>query len=404
MKKKIDHRLVVFFCSTSCFDRPSKKPEGLHILHTHTMAPTEQQAKQSKAQQLAGKKTVNARVQRYLKSTAPQLKETGKNVLLLKGMKTSANMMMVLKELRAVQAPHSKLLTKVNPITVFDDFAGRQSLEFLLTKNDCATFAMATHNKKRPNNLVLGRTFDRQLLDVAEVGVTYFKSMQDYGGAVPKKRIGSKPVLLFQGDLWQQQTDYRNLQNLLTDFYRGDVVDKLVATGIDHIIVFTAAPDHRGANGSGGGTVVTRVHQRTYHVQLKKNTTTTSSAVVTAVGGEPRTPPLAYLTPSGPDLDFVLRRTSWAAPELASAARKQPMAVQRAARKKKNQSTNVFGETVGRLHLERQNVDQMGGRKAKALRRAEQAEKAEEQANVEQELEREKGEIQQEFKSTFDFE
>jgi ribosome production factor 2 len=354
------------------------------------MAPTEQQAKQAKAQQLAGKKTPNARVQRYLKSTAPQLKEGGKNVLLLKGMKTSANMMAVLKELRALQAPAAKLLTKKNPITVFDDFAGQQSLEFLMTKNDCSVFAMATHNKKRPNNFVLGRTFDRQLLDTAELGVTYFKSMHDYGGSVAKKRIGSKPVLLFQGDLWQQKAEYRNLQNLLTDFYRGDVVDKLVATGIDHIIVFTAAEDNRTVTPSAAPII--RIHQRTYHVQLKKN----------PVAGAKT--PAAYLTASGPDMDFVLRRTAWAAPELAAAARKQPFAVKRSAVKKKNQSTNLFGETIGKLHLDKQNVDKMGGRKAKALRRAEQAEKQEERAAVEQELEREQQEIAQEFKNAFGFE
>jgi len=196
------------------------------------MAPTEQQAKQAKAQQLAGKKATKARVQRYLKSTGSQLKEGAKSTLLLKGIKASQHMMDVLKELRAMQAPHSKLLSKKNQITIFNDVSGQQSLEFLMTKNDCALFAMASHNKKRPNNLILGRTFDRQLLDTAELGVTYFKSMRDYGGSVPKKRVGSKPLLFFQGDAWQRSTDFRNLQNLLTDFYRGDVVDKLVVTGM----------------------------------------------------------------------------------------------------------------------------------------------------------------------------
>jgi len=197
------------------------------------MAPTEQQARQAKAQQLAGKgKATKARVQRYLKSTEAQLKETGaKTTLLLKGIASSQHMMNILKELRSMQAPHCKLLSKKNPIALFNDIAGQQSLEFLMTKNDAALFAMATHNKKRPNNLVIGRTFDRQLLDSAELGVTYFKSMQEYGGGVAKKRVGSKPLLLFQGDVWQRSTDYRNLQNLLTDFYRGEVVDKLVATG-----------------------------------------------------------------------------------------------------------------------------------------------------------------------------
>lgn len=196
------------------------------------MAPTEEQARQASALQIAGKKATKARVQRYLKTTSSQLKEGAKSTLLLKGIKASQQMMNILKEIRALKAPHAKLLSKNNNIVVFKDIVGQQSLEFLMTKNDCALFAMATHNKKRPNNLILGRTFDRQLLDSAELGVTNFKSMQDYGGSVPKKRIGSKPLLLFCGDPWQRTTDYQNLQNLLTDFYRGDVVDKLVVTGM----------------------------------------------------------------------------------------------------------------------------------------------------------------------------
>ena len=197
------------------------------------MAPTEQQARQAKALQLAGKKSTKARVQRYLQSTGPQLRERGaKKTLLLHGQRSSQTMHHVLNEWRTLQGPHNtKLLTKKNPIAVFDDAAGQQSLEFLMTKNDAALVVMATHNKKRPNNLILGRSFDRVLLDTVELGVTYFKSMQQYGGAVSKKRVGSKPLLLFQGDVWQRSNDYRQLQNMLTDFYRGDVVDQLVASG-----------------------------------------------------------------------------------------------------------------------------------------------------------------------------
>lgn len=161
-------------------------------------------------------------------------------------------------------------------------------------------------------------------------------------------------------------------------------------TGVDHIIVFTAAEDPRlPPHSNNNSNPALRIHQRTYHVQLKKN----PDAAVKA--------PAAFLSPCGPDFDYVLRRTAWADPELAAAARQQPASLK--ARKKKNQSTNLFGETIGRLHLERQNVDHMGGRKVKAIRRAEQAEKKEERAALEDDLEREKEAMGQEFASTFGF-
>jgi ribosome production factor 2 len=389
------------------------------------MAPTEQQLKQKKAAQLSGKKKQpKARIQRYLQSvTQGPIRELGaKQTLLLKGRKVSANMTTLLQELRALQAPASKLLSKKNPIDIFNSTGssggtlrgdgGTQSLEFLMTKNDCTLYAMATHNKKRPNNLYIGRTFDRQLLDSAELGITFYKSaMKGTGDGtdIPKKRVGSKPLLLFLGDIWQNVTDYINLRNLLIDFYRGDVVDKLVVSGLDHVIVFTAAALPSGLSGANplpqpgqSANANIQIHQRTYCLQLKKNPNPSSDG---------SSVPIPCLTSSGPDLDFVLRRTLWADAELASAARVHP----RSSTKKqsgtsssmrsrqKNQSTNLLGETIGRIHLQRQDVDKIGGKKVKALRRAEQAERREEQAALENDLARESDELGAEFRSAFGF-
>lgn len=339
------------------------------------MAPTSQQAKGAKTKLLAGGKAPKARVQRYLKSTEAKLVEGPKSTLLLKGIRCSQAMATVLKDLRAMQAPNCKLLTKKNAIVPFDT-EGQHSLEFLATKNDCALFAMASHNKKRPNNLVLGRTFDKQVLDMMELGVLRYKSIADHCGSVPKKRIGSKPLLLFLGDLWQHDATHGKLQNLLIDFYRGDPVEKLVASGLDHIIVFSIAD----------GSVV---HQRTYFMKLKKNPNGSKT-------------PLPHLESCGPDMDFTVRRTQFAEPDLWKASLKQPSATK--IKKIKNKSTNLFGETVGRLHLERQDIDKMGGRKAKALKRAEKLMAEEEQIAVEKELEREKQELGKEFEQTYGFE
>jgi len=375
------------------------------------MAPTPQQAQMRKSQQLAksgsGKKkkmgkgsagvagSTKASVQRYLASTEPQLRENTKATLLLKGIRTNIGLNALLQELRAVSAPHAKLLSKKNQIVSIGDHDGQRSLEFLTTKNDCALFGIASHNKKRPNRITIGRTFNHQLLDVAELNVLTFKSMKDYGGTVPKKRIGSKPLLLFVGDIWQQREPYRNLQNLLIDFYRGDVVDRLVLSGIDHVIVFTAAATTVGAPTGGNNSKGPNnndnvlIHQRTYFCKLKKNVADASSSV-----------PVPYLEPCGPDLDFKLGRTEWCdSKELYWEARKQPQQLK--SRKKKNQTTNLFGETMGRLHVTKQNLESSTyGRKSKALRRAEQTAKQEDRDAIEQELQREGVDLEQEHSQT----
>jgi ribosome production factor 2 len=120
--------------------------------------------------------------------------------------------------------------------------------------------------------------------------------------------------------------------------------------------------------------------------------------------------PIAQLAPSGPDLDSTIRRSIWATPEQANTARILPKSSSNknsstatAKSRKKNQSTNLFGETIGRLHMERQDVDKKSGRKVKALRRAEQNERREEKLAIENELQAESNELDQEFQNTFGF-
>ncbi|KAL7551667.1 hypothetical protein ACHAWF_014851 [Thalassiosira exigua] len=345
------------------------------------MAPTPHQAKTAKAKLIAGGKQPKARIQRYLKTTESQLVEGAKSSLLLKGIRCSDAMSTVLKDMRSVQSPHAKLLTKNNMIVPFDD-AGQQSLEFLTTKNDASLFALASHNKKRPNNLVMGRTFDRRILDMVEIGILQYRSLNDFGG-LPKKRLGSKPLLHFVGDVWSSDVNLKRLQNLLIDFYRGDPVDSLILSGLDHIMVFTAAEVSLG-----GQDATPIIHQRTYYMKLKKD----------PKGGKA---PVPYLTPSGPDMDFKIRRSQFASPDLWKLAMKQPAGVK--AKKKKNQTTNLFGETIGRLHLEKQDIDNRSGKKAKALRLADKLEKEEEAAAIESELGKEKEGLNDEFQQAYGF-
>mmetsp|Transcript_7845 Transcript_7845/g.11206 ORF Transcript_7845/g.11206 Transcript_7845/m.11206 type:complete len:386 (-) Transcript_7845:610-1767(-) len=377
------------------------------------MAPTQQQSREAKTRLLSGGKATKARVTRYLQEHAEsKLIEGPKSILLLKGIRCSQSMNTVLKDLRSMAAPHAKLLSKQNAITPIADESGRQSLEFLTTKNDCSLFAMASHNQKRPNNLILGRTYDRQLLDIAELGILRYVALNDRrGGSVPKKRVGSKPMMLFHGDKWHLDPTYERLKNLLLDLFRGDPVQKIVLSGLDHILTFTIADDpHRivtnkdeaphgnttapnTPSSSSSSSSKPIIRMRTYYCKLKKGPPSKNNA------------PLPHLINCGPDMDFKLRRTELATPDIYREALRQPARKSPAKGKtqRKNQTTNVFGETIGRLHLEKQNIDQMGGKKSKALKRADQMEKEEEQKLIDQELDRESHHLGQEFQQTFGF-
>ena len=76
-----------------------------------------------------------------------------------------------------LKKPNGKLLTKKNDIRPFEDI---NSLEFFSKKNDCSLFMVGSHSKKRPQNLILGRFFNYQLLDMVELGVLGYKSIEAF--------------------------------------------------------------------------------------------------------------------------------------------------------------------------------------------------------------------------------
>jgi hypothetical protein len=114
---------------------------------------------------------------------------------------------------------------------------------------------------------------------------------------------------------------------------------------LDHLIVFVASHNPLAAAAGAGGDpqqppVV--IHQRTYFCKLKKNPNDPSSKV-----------PVPFLLNCGPDMTMQIRRTQFAAPDLWKASLKLPQGPQKK-KKVKNHTTNMFGETIGRLHVEKQ--------------------------------------------------
>lgn len=59
-----------------------------------------------------------------------------------------------------------------------------------------------SNSKKRPNNIVLGRTFDWKVLDMVEFGINSFQSIEDLSNSIDIP-YQIKPFVIFQGDLWE---------------------------------------------------------------------------------------------------------------------------------------------------------------------------------------------------------
>jgi len=273
-----------------------------------------------------------ARVVRLLKKKEPQLIEFTKKVLLLRGKSTSQEVVSVLRDLSLLIKPNGKLLSYKNDILPFED---ANSIEFLCTKNDCSLFALGSHTKKRPNNLVLGRLFDGHILDMFEFGVEGFEAVQSFAGF--KKSVGAKPLMTFVGDLWSVDSNFMKIQNLLLDFFRADKIDMISLKGMDHVLSCTAADG--------------KIMMRLYGITFKKSGTKIPDVV---------------LTPMGPFMDLVPRRSQLPSDDLWKTACKQPAALKKT--KVKNISKNSVGDKLGRIHMKKQNLDKMGGRRVTALR------------------------------------
>lgn len=84
--------------------------------------------------------------------------------------------------------------TQLHPDLRPFEAGGELALQNYCKKLDTGLFVVASHTKKRPNNLVFGRVFNSQLLDMIELGVDTFKAMKEFrhSGGVAGAKVSLK--------------------------------------------------------------------------------------------------------------------------------------------------------------------------------------------------------------------
>lgn len=258
------------------------------------------------------------------RAAEPQLDEDEKNVVYIRGFTASDQVNRVMKDLYMLKKPIGIPLNKKNVIQPFED---SKPIEFICQKNDCSLFCFTSHSKKRPHNLVIGRTFDGHMLDMVEFGVDLYKAIEDFPARIS---LGVKPILIFTGEPFQTDFDMIRIKNLLNDFFLGPRPASVRIKGIEHVILIVA---HCG-----------KVFVRPYLVEQKKP----NGADTTA----------ATCHEMGPQLDLTIRRTQLANHDLFSQACKQkPKAAK--STKNKNVSRDELGTTYGKVHMGRQDFNKM---------------------------------------------
>jgi len=270
------------------------------------------------------------------KKREPKVVENAKQLLCLKGPTTSQLGVDVLKQLVLLKKPLAKLFGKREAVRPFEDIS---SVEYLCKHNDCSLFAYTATNKKRPHQLVIGRCFNYQMLDMYEflIDRNTFLPYNNFNEAC----TGVKTGIIFQGSKWEDEK-FSTLKNLFTDFFRGDQYEGLNITGFDRVYVITLLEDEK-------------ILFRHYKVTL-------------GIGEKGKL--AASLDESGPRIDLKLNRQDHAAIEVQKRARKMPRPL--TGRKKKNISRDALGHKMGKIHMERQNIDSAALRKFKGTGAAKQ--------------------------------
>ena len=177
--------------------------------------------------------------------------------------------------------------------------------------------------------------------------------MKEFAGSAARAAQGSKPSLVFCGELFETDAArsfpsctllalslpiqaFRTAKSLLTDLFRGRVVPALNLRGLDRVLLFTATPG----------------------VILLRQCVTTFRRSGTPV-------PRVHLSQMGPSLDLRLRRLREPPLEM----RKEAFTAAKEPKRRKNVGTDSLVGTVGRVFVPRQEIDEMALTKPKGVKR-----------------------------------
>ncbi|KAL0225675.1 hypothetical protein P9112_012999 [Eukaryota sp. TZLM1-RC] len=290
------------------------------------------------------RKPKTRRGKKALQAREPKLFEGVKRALILKGHASSQVVNDLLTDIFLLKKPDAKMFNRKNDVLPFDNHS---SIEFYTERNDCPLFLLGNSTKKRPNNLIFGRTFNSKVLDMVELGILEHIPMSLFDHQCA---LGSKPLFNFIGDQWNFDTRFQKISNLFLDFFHGEPSDTLNLASFDRVITLHVEND-----------VLSFFH---YGVLLKKS-------------GLPQ--PRVELAEIGPRIRFSLRRTYFATGDLVKAAYKQPKEVGR--KLDKNYERDELGNLRGVVHMQHQDFDELDLTAARALRKYNKQEEREEEVS-----------------------
>jgi ribosome production factor 2 len=162
--------------------------------------------------------------------------------MIMKGRKSNKTMNDLMADLQMMKgrARVQMLVRNCHDMIAMDD---PSLLENQSVKYDASLFAVGSHQKKRPDNLVLGRVFDGHILDMFELGIVDFRSTAEF--EAPKYiDTDMKPILIFQGEQFESSDKHKRMKSLLIDFFHQRHLKEANIQELKRVMIFTS----RGEN------------------------------------------------------------------------------------------------------------------------------------------------------------
>ncbi|KAK4447671.1 Brix domain-containing protein [Podospora aff. communis PSN243] len=292
-----------------------------------------------------------ARSKRALEKRAPKVVENPKTALFLRGTTCSQVTQDALADLYAMRQTNAKRFHKKNPIHPFEDAS---SLTFFSEKNDCSLILFASSSKKRPSTITFARTFDYKMLDMLEfyLDTESFRSISQFKGK--KVPVGTRPLMVFSGTAFESTvpTAFTMAKSMLIDFFRGETTDKIDVEGLQHVVVVTADEPNNTSTDPNDPSNKPVLHLRVYLIRTKRS-------------GQRL--PRVELEEHGPRMDFRLGRVQEPDEAMLKEALRKPKTNEE--RTKKNISTDIMGDKIGRIHTGKLDLSELQTRKMKGLKR-----------------------------------
>lgn len=278
------------------------------------------------------------RGRKILKQREPQIIEDAKTALIVRGGKCGTDVCSFLRDLHGIRPAHSTLYMRKHEEHPFQDVT---RLEALCAKQDSSLFAFGSSSKKRPFRVIFGRLFDGHVLDMQEFDVQDFKPCSKFTSVRRDVVSGSKPLVVFQGAGFEADDRMKRTKSLLLDFFSGPTPDKVLLQGLDQVVICSSV-DAQAAKTPNDKRPAAQVLVRRFRVKFGKS----GSKL-----------PRVELDEVGPRFSLGLDRTREPDRERWKQALKVPKAAKPA--KVKNMSKDSVGKKRGRIHLGKQDFDQI---------------------------------------------